>query len=92
MFGGFPEALNRFGGAGHNAVSTHLHGGFTPWVSDGGPMAWFTPNGTSAGTTLAIAASNVSFSLGNGLVGLTQGQGVLILSGTGLASSDSQAS
>ena len=49
LLGGFPEALNRFGGAGHNAVSTHLHGGFTPWVSDGGPMAWFTPNGASSG-------------------------------------------
>ena len=47
MVGGFPEALARFGGSGHNAVSTHLHGGFVPWPSDGGPMAWFTPNGNS---------------------------------------------
>ena len=40
--GGFPEALGRFNGSGHNAISTHLHGGFVPWVSDGGPFAWFT--------------------------------------------------
>src|SRR5436309_2793757 len=28
-----------------NAAVTHLHGGFVPWISDGGPMAWFTPDG-----------------------------------------------
>jgi spore coat protein A, manganese oxidase len=41
--GGFADALGRFGGSGYNAVSTHLHGGFVPWPSDGGPMAWVTP-------------------------------------------------
>ena len=46
---------SQFGGDGLNAVSTHLHGGFVPWVSDGGPMAWFTPNGASAGTKLHAA-------------------------------------
>ena len=30
----------------HNRISVHLHGGFTPWVSDGGPFAWWTPDGT----------------------------------------------
>jgi spore coat protein A, manganese oxidase len=28
-----------------NRASVHLHGGFTPWVSDGGPFGWFAPNG-----------------------------------------------
>jgi spore coat protein A, manganese oxidase len=28
-----------------NRASVHLHGGFTPWVSDGGPFAWFAPDG-----------------------------------------------
>ncbi|MDD5370798.1 MAG: multicopper oxidase domain-containing protein [Anaerolineaceae bacterium] len=28
-----------------NRVSTHLHGGFVPWISDGGPMAFWDPNG-----------------------------------------------
>jgi spore coat protein A, manganese oxidase len=45
LVGGFPEAAGRYGGSGHNAVSTHLHGGLVPWPSDGGPMAWFTPAG-----------------------------------------------
>src|ERR1043165_8938709 len=26
---------------GPNRVSTHLHGGLVPWISDGGPFAWF---------------------------------------------------
>ena len=28
-----------------NRIATHLHGGFTPWLSDGTPFQWFTPNG-----------------------------------------------
>jgi FtsP/CotA-like multicopper oxidase with cupredoxin domain len=28
-----------------NRMSLHLHGGFVPWVSDGGPFAWFDPSG-----------------------------------------------
>lgn len=28
-----------------NRVSVHLHGGKVPWVSDGGPHAWWTPEG-----------------------------------------------
>jgi spore coat protein A len=27
-----------------NRIVTHLHGGFTPWNSDGGPFAWFSPD------------------------------------------------
>ncbi len=30
----------------HNRISVHLHGGFVPWISDGGPFAWFDPNGS----------------------------------------------
>ncbi len=45
MPGGFPDAAGRYGGSGFNAAVPHLHGGFTPWISDGGPMAWFTPDG-----------------------------------------------
>jgi FtsP/CotA-like multicopper oxidase with cupredoxin domain len=29
-----------------NRASVHLHGGFTPWISDGGPFAWFAPDGS----------------------------------------------
>jgi spore coat protein A len=28
-----------------NRVATHLHGGFIPWISDGGPHDWFNPTG-----------------------------------------------
>ncbi len=29
----------------NNRTDIHLHGGLTPWVSDGGPHAWWDPNG-----------------------------------------------
>ena len=29
----------------YNRIATHLHGGFTPWFSDGTPFQWFTPAG-----------------------------------------------
>ena len=29
-----------------NRAAVHLHGGFVPWPSDGGPFHWFAPNGT----------------------------------------------
>ncbi|HVN96619.1 MAG TPA: multicopper oxidase domain-containing protein [Syntrophorhabdaceae bacterium] len=28
-----------------NRAATHLHGGLTPWISDGTPFQWFDPNG-----------------------------------------------
>ena len=28
-----------------NRADVHLHGGFVPWTSDGGPHAWWDPNG-----------------------------------------------
>jgi spore coat protein A len=31
---------------GVNRVAIHLHGGLVPWISDGGPFDWWTPNGT----------------------------------------------
>ncbi len=30
---------------GDNRADTHLHGGFVPWISDGGPFSWFAPQG-----------------------------------------------
>jgi spore coat protein A, manganese oxidase len=30
-----------------NRVSVHLHGGFVPWISDGQPFAWWTPDGST---------------------------------------------
>ena len=31
-----------------NRIATHLHGGFTPWFSDGTPFQWFDPFGLSS--------------------------------------------
>jgi spore coat protein A len=31
---------------GQNRAAIHLHGGFVPWISDGGPFDWWQPNGT----------------------------------------------
>lgn len=28
-----------------NRTAVHNHGGFVPWISDGGPFAWWTPDG-----------------------------------------------
>ncbi len=30
---------------GDDRVDIHLHGGYVPWISDGGPYAWWRPNG-----------------------------------------------
>ena len=30
-----------------NRAAVHLHGGFVPWISDGGPHSWFAPDGTA---------------------------------------------
>jgi len=41
-----------------NAVTTHVHGGFTPWTSDGGPFTWFTPDG-QYGQSVHSASGNI---------------------------------
>ena len=33
--------------AAPNRIATHLHGGYVPWMSDGGPFDWWTPTGGS---------------------------------------------
>ena len=34
-------------GQNDNRICTHLHGGFVPWTSDGGPYAWIDPHGNT---------------------------------------------
>lgn len=41
-----------------NRTAVHLHGGFTPWISDGTPHQWFTPAG-EAGYTQGVSLQNV---------------------------------
>jgi spore coat protein A len=33
-------------GQNDDRICTHLHGGFVPWTSDGGPHAWIDPRGS----------------------------------------------
>ncbi len=32
-------------GKAQNRIAIHLHGGFVPWISDGGPFDWWSPAG-----------------------------------------------
>jgi spore coat protein A len=58
----FPDAKRR-----QNATTTHLHGGFVPWISDGGPFSWFTPGG-QYGPSVQSAAGNIYQLLNPGLL------------------------
>ena len=45
-----------------NRTATHLHGGFVPWVSDGGPFDWWAPDGTHGDSFLnndVLAPGNI---------------------------------
>ena len=41
-----------------NRITTHLHGGFTPWFSDGTPFQWFTPNGLTGPSFLNVPGTS----------------------------------
>jgi spore coat protein A, manganese oxidase len=43
---------------GFNRTATHLHGGLVPWISDGGPFDWWTPDGVRGASFLNNAALN----------------------------------
>ena len=58
----FPDAQKH-----QNAAVTHLHGGFVPWISDGGPFAWFTPDG-QYGPSVQSSAGNIYKLLNPGLL------------------------
>ena len=36
-----------------NRIALHLHGGHTPWISDGGPFSWFDPTGTYGASAIS---------------------------------------
>jgi len=37
-----------------NRIATHLHGGYIPWITDGGPFDWWTPGGPGYATGLSF--------------------------------------
>ena len=41
-----------------NRIVTHLHGGFTPWFSDGTPFQWFTPSGSHGTSFMNVPGTN----------------------------------
>jgi FtsP/CotA-like multicopper oxidase with cupredoxin domain len=42
-----------------NRATVHLHGGFTPWISDGTPHQWVTPAGETTSYPKGVSVSNV---------------------------------
>ncbi len=42
-----------------NRASVHLHGGLTPWISDGTPHQWFTPAGDPTPYQKGLSFQNV---------------------------------
>ncbi|WP_240732057.1 multicopper oxidase family protein [Geobacter sp. FeAm09] len=58
----FPDAARSV-----NRVTVHLHGGFVPWISDGGPMTYFDPKG-DYGSSIANGATNLYKILNPGLL------------------------
>ncbi len=41
-----------------NRVAVHLHGGFTPWISDGTPFQWFAPGGQVGPSFVNVPGTN----------------------------------
>lgn len=47
-------------------TATHIHGGFVPWTSDGGPFDWFSPNAESSRRKDGMGTCGLSFQNGKG--------------------------
>ncbi len=41
-----------------NRIVTHLHGGFTPWFSDGTPFQWFDPQGLTGASFMNVPGTS----------------------------------
>jgi spore coat protein A len=41
-----------------NRIATHLHGGFTPWFSDGTPFQWFDPFGKTGASFMKVPGTH----------------------------------
>ena len=42
-----------------NRAVVHLHGGFTPWISDGTPHQWITPAADATTLKTGVGVVNV---------------------------------
>jgi FtsP/CotA-like multicopper oxidase with cupredoxin domain len=60
LFGAGEGPLGAPGGYfSQNRTSIHLHGAFTPWISDGTPHQWFTPAGETSSYLKGVSFQNV---------------------------------
>ncbi len=41
-----------------NRIANHVHGGFSPWFSDGTPMQWFDPNGLTGPSFMNVPGTS----------------------------------
>jgi spore coat protein A, manganese oxidase len=41
-----------------NRIATHVHGGLTPWFSDGTPFQWFDPSGMKGSSFMNVPGTN----------------------------------
>ncbi|HET8723940.1 MAG TPA: hypothetical protein VFM53_07000 [Anaeromyxobacteraceae bacterium] len=57
---GYDAASNTLQPYSQNRGTLHLHGGFTPWVSDGTPHQWVVPAAEDAATVMRKGVSNQS--------------------------------
>ena len=63
-----PECTQEPKGAGcfkDNRATLHLHGGTTPWISDGTPHQWITPAGEGSSWPEGVSVQNVPDMLDN---------------------------
>jgi FtsP/CotA-like multicopper oxidase with cupredoxin domain len=56
MCGGTPKPAGCFA---ENRATLHLHGGVTPWISDGTPHQWITPAGEDTAYPKGVSVRNV---------------------------------
>jgi spore coat protein A len=42
-----------------NRMDVHMHGGFTPWFSDGTPLQWFDPKGLTGASFMNVPGTHV---------------------------------
>jgi FtsP/CotA-like multicopper oxidase with cupredoxin domain len=54
--GSFPKPAGCFA---ENRATIHLHGGITPWISDGTPHQWITPAGEDTAYPEGVSVRNV---------------------------------
>ena len=62
-----------------NRAPLHLHGGITPWISDGTPHQWITPAGETTPWPEGVSVQNVPDMLDGGRRGALRGDGRRLL-------------